>query len=248
MRHYLSIAFTVFWGATTAAFAQDRPNTILVMDGSGSMWGQIDGIAKITIAQDVVSELLDSLPGEERLGLTVYGHRERGSCTDIETVVPPAEGTRDAIAAAVNGIKPLGKTPMTDAVIAAAEALRYTEDSATVILVSDGVETCNPDPCAAARLLEEMFIPAANAGELSAALTTVVEEPEPVTVEMTFTAVIGDDQRILESPVLWDINSDDGLVLEDVQQNPMVAGIAEGAYVATAYSLELEETANVNLR
>jgi len=121
MRHYLSIAFTVFWGATTAAFAQDRPNTILVMDGSGSMWGQIDGIAKITIAQDVVSELLDSLPGEERLGLTVYGHRERGSCTDIETVVPPAEGTRDAIAAAVNGIKPLGKTPMTDAVIAAAE-------------------------------------------------------------------------------------------------------------------------------
>lgn len=140
------------------AAAQDRPNTILVMDGSGSMWGQIDGVAKITIAQDVVSDLLNTLPGEQRIGLTAYGHRARGDCTDIETIVAPAENTRAAIAAAVSGIKPLGKTPMTDAVIAAAEALRYTEDSATVILVSDGVETCNPDPCAAARLLEESGI------------------------------------------------------------------------------------------
>ncbi|MCG3267501.1 VWA domain-containing protein [Yoonia sp. I 8.24] len=151
---------TCFVTATlaTASVAQDSPNTILVLDGSGSMWGQIDDVAKITIAQEVVSELLSDFPADEGLGLTVYGHRERGNCTDIETIVAPAPGTADEIVAAVNGIKPLGKTPMTDAVIAAAEALRYTEDSATVILVSDGVETCNPDPCAAARLLEEAGI------------------------------------------------------------------------------------------
>jgi len=92
------------------------------------------------------------------LGLTVYGHRTRGNCADIETIVAPAVGTAPAIESAVSNIQPLGKTPMTDAVIAAAQALRYTEDSATVILVSDGVETCNPDPCAAARLLEEAGI------------------------------------------------------------------------------------------
>ncbi len=150
-----TILLTTFF---TAAAAQDRPNTILVMDGSGSMWGQIDGTAKITIAQQVVSSLLEEFPADQGLGLTVYGHRERGNCTDIETIVAPAPGTVGDIVTAVNGIKPLGKTPMTDAVIAAAEALRYTEDSATVILVSDGVETCNPDPCAAARLLEEAGI------------------------------------------------------------------------------------------
>lgn len=139
----------------TTVTAQDRPNTILVLDGSGSMWGQIDGVAKIAIAQEVVGGLLEDFPADQGLGLTVYGHRERGNCTDIETIVAPAPGTAGDIAGAVNEVKPLGKTPMTDAVIAAAEALRYTEDSATVILVSDGVETCNPDPCAAARLLEE---------------------------------------------------------------------------------------------
>ncbi len=139
----------------TAATAQDRPRAILVLDASGSMWGQIDGKAKITIAQEVIGELLQTLPAEQVLGLTAYGHRRKGDCADIETIIAPEGDQRAAIGAAVNGFKPKGKTPMTDAVIAAAEALKYTEEAATVILVSDGVETCNPDPCAAARLLEE---------------------------------------------------------------------------------------------
>ena len=136
------------------SMAQDRANTILVLDASGSMWGQIDGENKIVIARRVITDLLQSLPADQNLGLTVYGHRSRGDCTDIETLVQPGPGTRDAIAAAVANINPLGKTPMTDAVIAAAEVLRYTEERATVILISDGIETCNPDPCAAARALE----------------------------------------------------------------------------------------------
>ncbi len=135
--------------------AQDRPSSILVLDGSGSMWGQIDGKAKITIAQEVVGDLLGALPKDTDLGLTVYGHREKGNCADIETVVRPGPDTRGAIAQAVNGIKPKGKTPLSDAVRAAAEELRYTEERATVILVSDGRETCVADPCEVARTLEE---------------------------------------------------------------------------------------------
>ena len=122
------------------------------------MWGQIDGTAKITIAQVVVARILGNFPADQGLGLTVYGHRERGNCTDIETNVAPAPGTVNEIVAAMNAIKPLGKTPMTDAMIAAAKALHHTEGTATVLLVSDGVETCNSDPCAAARLLEQASI------------------------------------------------------------------------------------------
>ncbi|MCP4820017.1 MAG: VWA domain-containing protein [Shimia sp.] len=139
----------------TALFAQDRASAILVMDGSGSMWGQIDGTAKITIAQEVIGDLMTTLPDTMDLGLTVYGHRRKGDCADIETVVLPGADTRGAIAAAVNGIKPKGKTPMADAVVAAAQAMRHTENAATVILVSDGIETCVPDVCAVARTLEE---------------------------------------------------------------------------------------------
>lgn len=151
----LALVFAILALSATLSMAQERPNTILVLDASGSMWGQIDGVNKIVIARDVVGRLLADFPEDENLGLTVYGHRRRGDCTDIETIVAPATGTAGAIAEAVNGVNPRGKTPMTDAVIAAAEALRYTEERATVILVSDGIETCNPDPCAAARALEE---------------------------------------------------------------------------------------------
>jgi Ca-activated chloride channel homolog len=138
-----------------AAQSPERPNTILVLDASGSMWGQIDGVNKIVIAREVIGGLLSGLPQDTSLGLTVYGHRERGSCADIETLVNPAPGTIGQILEAVNSINPRGRTPMTDAVVAAAGALRHTENAATVILVSDGIENCNPDPCAIARALEE---------------------------------------------------------------------------------------------
>ncbi len=266
----------------TSAVGQSQPNTILVLDGSGSMWGQIEGVAKIGIAQEVVGNLLSDFPAEQGLGLTVYGHRERGNCTDIETIVAPAPGTAAAVQSAVNGIKPLGKTPMTDAVIAAAEALRYTEDAATVILVSDGVETCNPDPCAAARLLEEagidftahvigfdvsdpqalqqmqcladetggQFLTAANADELNLAMTAVVQapppEPEPILIEMTFQAVMGDEKVVIETPVLWSISGNEGAVTEDQQGNPFVFEMEEGAYTATAYSIADEVSGEVS--
>lgn len=134
--------------------AQERPSAILVLDASGSMWGQIEGEAKIEIARRVVGDLLATLPVDQPLGLTVYGHRRKGDCGDIETLALPAPGNRAAIAEAVAGLKPKGKTPMLDAVRQAAEALRYTEEKATVILVSDGVETCDADPCATAAALE----------------------------------------------------------------------------------------------
>ena len=80
-----------------------------------------------------------------------YGHREKGNCADIELIVPPAAGTANAISTAANTLKFLGKTPLSEAVKQAAEALKYTEDKATVILITDGLETCNADPCALAR-------------------------------------------------------------------------------------------------
>ncbi len=135
--------------------AQEKPATILVLDASGSMWGQIDGVNKITIARDVVADILADFPDDQNLGFVTYGHRQRGQCSDIQTIIDPAPGTAAEIVKIVNELNPRGMTPMTDAVIAAAQALRSTEQPATVILVSDGIETCNPDPCAAARELEK---------------------------------------------------------------------------------------------
>ncbi|WP_187393009.1 VWA domain-containing protein [Maritimibacter fusiformis] len=154
MLRILLIALVSLILPTTAATAQDSPRAILVLDGSGSMWGQIDGVNKIVIAREVIGELLGTLPADQELGLMSYGHRRKGDCSDIELLIEPGTD-RAAIAAAVNAINPKGKTPLSDAVIQAAEALRFSEEVATVILVSDGIETCERDPCAVGRMLEE---------------------------------------------------------------------------------------------
>lgn len=151
---FLALMTLILLPLAATAQSTDRPNTILVLDGSGSMWGQIDGVNKIVIAREVIAEMLADMADDVSLGLTVYGHRQRGSCTDIETIVAPGPGTQAQILEAVNSINPRGRTPMTDAVIAAAQSLRSTEEAATVILVSDGIENCNPDPCAIAAELE----------------------------------------------------------------------------------------------
>jgi Ca-activated chloride channel family protein len=146
----LSLLFAALLLAHAAARADDA---ILVLDASGSMWGQIDGKTKAEIARGVIGGLLDDLPASRRLGLVAYGHRREADCADIEEVVPVGTD-RSAIRSAVNGLAFKGRTPLSAAVKFAAEKLRYEQQPATVILVSDGVETCNLDPCALGRALE----------------------------------------------------------------------------------------------
>ena len=139
--------------AATGALSADK--TMIVLDASGSMWGQIGGRSKIEIARETLGEVLKSVPTGTELGLMVYGHREKGSCSDIELAVPPGAGTGNAITAFVNGLNPKGKTPLSQSVEQAADILKYTEEKATVVLVTDGLETCEADPCALASALEQ---------------------------------------------------------------------------------------------
>ena len=138
----------LFLSSTAAASGPAR--MVLVLDGSGSMWGQIDGQAKIAIAKTVMADLIDQIPADFQTGLIVYGHRRKGDCDDIEMLIPVGPHDPAAMKTRVQAISPKGKTPLSEAVRQAAQALRYTEERATVVLVSDGLETCDVDPCALA--------------------------------------------------------------------------------------------------
>ncbi|MGF1456807.1 MAG: VWA domain-containing protein [Alphaproteobacteria bacterium] len=139
---------------TMAAHAASQGKVMMVLDGSGSMWGQVDGVSKIEIARTEIDRLLSTWSPEVDLGIMAYGHREKGNCGDIETVVPLQKVDRTRYMQAVRAISPKGKTPISAAVSRAADELKYTEEKATIVLVSDGLETCNADPCALAGELE----------------------------------------------------------------------------------------------
>lgn len=157
---FLALSVLAGGGLGVAGAAAQSVDTIVVFDGSNSMWGQIDGRAKIEIARETLSSVLSEASNEMQIGLIAYGHRQRGVCSDIETLVPVAPASRSvpAIIDAASRITPRGKTPLTDAVRKAAEELRYTENAATVVLVTDGIETCDADPCALGSELEKFGI------------------------------------------------------------------------------------------
>jgi Ca-activated chloride channel family protein len=101
---------------------------------------------------------VETWPQSTNLGLLAYGHRQEGDCTDIELMVEPGPVEKDAFLQAINSITPRGRTPLTAAVAQAAEFLSYRDNPATVVLVSDGVETCQADPCALAAQLERQGV------------------------------------------------------------------------------------------
>lgn len=151
----LGLALLSLHGAEAQAQGTD---TILVLDASGSMWGLVDGQSKISAARQAVDAILSKWNPADRLGVMVYGHRSKGDCKDIELMVPVSTFDPVRIKAAIDGVNPKGKTPISDSLRAAAEALHSTENKANVILVSDGIETCAPDPCAAAAELKKAGI------------------------------------------------------------------------------------------
>jgi len=122
------------------------------------MWGQIEGENKITIAKSVLKGLVVGLPDGAEVGLIAYGHRQKGDCKDIETIVEIGPVDKAALNERIEALNPKGKTPITDSVLKAFESVRATEDAVTVILVSDGIETCGGDPCRAVREAKEAGI------------------------------------------------------------------------------------------
>ena len=135
--------------AHAAAVTAGAPG-VLVLDASGSMWGQLQGEPKIDIARHAAHQALARWPADRPLALLAYGHRSKADCNDIETLVPLGPFDRARLDRAIDTLKPKGMTPV-GASLRAAVALLPKETGGTVLLVSDGEETCRVDPCAIAR-------------------------------------------------------------------------------------------------
>jgi Ca-activated chloride channel family protein len=145
MRHLLLAALALVFSFSPLR-AQQSPSTILILDASGSMWGTVDGQTKISAARKAVGTILAKWKPADKLGLMVYGHRSKSDCNDIELMIPVGPVDAAQINAAVKSLNPKGKTPITDSLRQAAAALGAEKNPATVILVSDGIETCKGDP------------------------------------------------------------------------------------------------------
>lgn len=139
-------------GADAAAEEAPVP-LVLVMDASGSMnRTTAGGETLLDGAKQALSDVVRNLPDGTPTGLVLYGHRvpntdEARGCRDIELVQPVEPLDRDALLATIDGYEAQGFTPIAGSLQEAARALP-PEGERTIVLVSDGEETCAPpDAC-----------------------------------------------------------------------------------------------------
>lgn len=142
-----------------------KRDLLIVIDCSGSMMGQTpDGVVKLEAAKGVLGKLIEKLPDDLNVGLIAYGHRlmasDPGTCTDIELVVPVVATDKANLAAKVKALKGMGRTPIAGSLTKAGEILKAlgTDRDKSLIVVTDGVETCGGDPKAAAAALQALGI------------------------------------------------------------------------------------------
>ncbi len=125
------------------------------------MNGKWQSQAKIDIARDLLNQSVDKLKGTENLelALRVYGHQSsiataEQDCDDTELVVPFGRLRFEQIKKALNGISPKGTTPIARSLEKAAGDFPDNNARNIIILITDGVEACDEDPCAVSLALQ----------------------------------------------------------------------------------------------
>lgn len=141
-----------------ATAESERTNVLIVLDASGSMAGRIGEQRKMELAKRVVTDLVENAPSDMGVGLVVYGARsprEKNDCGDIQLLEPVEVANAADVGRALGRVRPRGMTPIGAALRRAADALREQPGRSTIVLVSDGTETCDSNPCRVARELRE---------------------------------------------------------------------------------------------
>ncbi|HST67836.1 MAG TPA: VWA domain-containing protein [Mycobacteriales bacterium] len=162
------VVFALFAATAPGALAVPPPAdegestpVMVVLDASGSMKQTDAPGPRIDAAKRAVTGLVAALPADARVGLTVYGTstgsgagEKAAGCKDIKQLIPVQPVDRAAFGTAVAGIKASGYTPIGRSLQEAAKALP-TEGPRSVVLVSDGEDTCAPPaPCDVAKQLK----------------------------------------------------------------------------------------------
>ena len=140
------------------SYTQDKRTVLIVFDASGSMEDKIQGETKIHIAKRVLEDVLLKANTDVNIGLRVYGlTKPTGNpyfdCNDSKLLVLPGTGNRRLIVSEIYKILPRGFTPITYSLSQALQDLAPYQGEKSIILISDGLETCGGDPCELAKSL-----------------------------------------------------------------------------------------------
>jgi hypothetical protein len=136
---------------TVALPNTQAPTVLLILDASYSMGERLDeGQTKMAVAKRAILDTLARLPASTIIGLRVYGLSANPltACSASRFVVPFGVNNRAVIANYLLGLRPTGETPISFSLREALQSdFAGRQGPKAVILVTDGMETCDADPC-----------------------------------------------------------------------------------------------------
>ena len=145
---------SAFW-VSLIGFSQEELTRILfVFDASNSMNQRWGSDTRLNIAKDILIRSVDSIRGAPNLevGLRVYGHQSPVTatyqdCGDTKLEIPFAKNNYDNIINKIKSIRAKGTTPIARSLEAAASDFPDKDSRNIIILITDGIEACDDEPC-----------------------------------------------------------------------------------------------------
>jgi Ca-activated chloride channel family protein len=137
---------------------------LFVFDASQSMFGRWQSDIKINIARNILSQVLDSLKGmpDLEIALRLYGHQYSYPpqvCNDTRLEVPFGKDNFERVKTKLGSITPKGTSPIAYSLEQTVNDFPPCLDCRNVIvLITDGIEECDGDPCKASETLQKSGI------------------------------------------------------------------------------------------
>jgi Mg-chelatase subunit ChlD len=138
-----------------------KTNIDVILDASGSMGAPFGATSQLKFdalresLYDIVFEMVEQQAEYPRnIGIRLFGSKrpsQDNDCKDSELIVPMGEPALDGIKSLLGAAKPQGTSPIAFALSEAAKDFPDgLQADKIIVLVADGADNCNEDPCAAA--------------------------------------------------------------------------------------------------
>lgn len=160
---YCAVIFCIFFLSFSQAQGQKLTRILFILDASNSMNAKWDGSqTRIDAAKELLIKTVDSLNGSANLqiALRVYGHQSPitatyQDCNDTKLEVPFGPDNFTKVRNKIKTVLAKGTTPIARSLEAAAADFPDTNARNIIILITDGLEACDNDPCVIAKKLHD---------------------------------------------------------------------------------------------
>ena len=150
----LNTPFLILSSQQTQVYKPNVSRILFVLDGSGSMKQRYDKVSKFETAKQLLFKLIDSVERKNpnvEFAVRVFGFQNPNTmhnCKDSKLLIPFAKNNASRIMSELGRVTPQGMSPIAYSIQAgAADFPDDVHSLNSIVLITDGEETCGGDPC-----------------------------------------------------------------------------------------------------